>query len=329
MSEPKPVVLVTGASGFVGSHLVPALTREGWSVRRVVRSLGVVDKHSVDKVSIGKTFGDEVVIGSIGPETDWQAALAGVDAVVHLAARVHLRHQEDAVQLYRDVNTAGTLHLARCAAMAGVRQFVFVSTVHVNGRSNDGRAPFSEVDALTPCGPYGTSKAEAEAGLRTLARDTSMKISAIRPPLVYGAGAKGNFALLTRAVNLGLPLPFASVRNRRAFLAVQNLCSFILWLLSHHNSASQFEAFLLADREQVSTPELIERIARAAGKHPRLFGMPPALLGRLLKAMGRQDAHDGLLGSLELDVSKAMSIGWQPEVSLDEGLRRAVSAQDA
>jgi len=170
MTERKPVVLMTGASGFVGSHLAPALVQATWTVRRAVRSPEGLD--------------DEVVIDTIGPETDWQAALEGVDAVVHLAARVHHKHEEHAVQLYRNVNIAGTLHLARSAGMAGVRQFIFVSTVLVHGRSNDGRAPFSEEDVLTPRGLYGISKAAAEAGLRTLARDSDMKISVIRPPLV-------------------------------------------------------------------------------------------------------------------------------------------------
>jgi UDP-glucose 4-epimerase len=315
MNEPKPVVLVTGASGFVGRHVVPALAREGWSVRRAVRSPEGMD--------------DEVVIETIGPETDWQAALQGVDAVVHLAARVHHKHEEHAVQLYRNVNIAGTLHLARSAATAGVRQFIFVSTVLVHGRSNEGRAPFSEDDILTPRGLYGMSKAAAEAGLKTLARDSAMKISVIRPPLVYGAGAKGNFALLTRAVNLGLPLPFAAIHNHRAFLAVQNLSSFILRRLSHPDPTSNYEIFLVADKEQVSTPEFIERLAKAAGKSSRLFGMPPDLLSTLLSVMGRQDTHDSLIGSLELNLAKVTATGWQPQVSLDEGLRLALSAQDA
>ncbi|MBR0815097.1 NAD-dependent epimerase/dehydratase family protein [Bradyrhizobium diazoefficiens] len=315
MNEKKPVVLVTGASGFVGRHIVPALVREGWSVRRAVRSPEGVE--------------DEVVIETIGPETDWQAALEGVDAVVHLAARVHRKREEHAVQLYRNVNIAGTLHLARCAATAGVRQFVFVSTVLVHGRSNEGRAPFSENDILTPRGLYGMSKAAAEAGLKTLARDNDMKISVIRPPLVYGAGAKGNFALLTRAVDLGLPLPFAAIRNQRAFLAVQNLSSFIVRRLGHPNTDSNFEIFLVADREQVSTPEFITRLADASGKRLRLFGMPAGMLSTLLGVMGRQDTHDSLIGSLELDISKAMATGWQQQVSLDEGLRLALAAQDA
>jgi UDP-glucose 4-epimerase len=315
MRDSKPVVLVTGASGFIGRHLAPALARAGWSVRRAVRSPEGVD--------------DEVVIGSIGPDTDWQAALAGVDAVVHLAARVHHKHEEHAVRLYRNVNIEGTLHLARCAATAGVRQFVFVSTVLVHGRSNDGRAPFSEGDILTPRGLYGMSKAAAEAGLKALARDTVMNISVIRPPLVYGAGAKGNFALLTRAVHLGLPLPFAAISNHRAFLSIQNLCSFILWRLQHPDPRSNFETFLVADKEQVSTPEFVGRLASAAGKRPRLFAMPQELLSGLLSAMGRKDTHDSLMGSLELNMSKALSIGWQPEVSLDEGLRLALAARDA
>lgn len=314
MSGNRRIVLVTGASGFIGRHAVPDLVHHGWSVRRAVRSPEGLD--------------DEVVVKTIGPDTDWSAALDGVDAVVHLAARVHHKHEEHAVKLYRNVNIAGTLHLARSAATAGVRQFIFVSTVLVHGRSNEGRAPFSENDILTPRGLYGMSKAAAEAGLRTLARDSDMNISVIRPPLVYGAGAKGNFALLTRAVHLGLPLPFAAIRNHRAFLAVQNLSSFILRRLAHPDAASNFEVFLVADREQVSTPEFIERLARASGKSPRLFGMSPELLSSLLGLLGRQDTHDSLIGSLELNVSKAIATGWQPAVSLDEGLRLALAAQD-
>jgi UDP-glucose 4-epimerase len=315
MSERKPVVLVTGASGFVGRHVAPALASEGWSVRRAVRSPEGLD--------------DEVVINTIGSETDWTAALDGVEAVVHLAARVHHKQEEHAVQLYRNVNIAGTLHLARSAVAASVRQFIFVSTVLVHGRSNEGRPAFSEDDVLTPRGLYGMSKAAAEAGLKTLARAGDMKISVIRPPLVYGAGAKGNFALLARALSLGLPLPFGAIRNQRAFLAVQNLSSFIAHRLAHPDPASNFEIFLVADREQVSTPEFVERLARASGKSPRLFAMPPDLLGALLNLMGRRDTHDSLIGSLELNLSKAIATGWQPEVTLDEGLRLALSVQDA
>lgn len=312
MSESKPLALVTGANGFIGQHLVQTLEHAGWDVRSVVRRSG------------GRN--GEVVIGTIGPSTDWRAALSGVDHVVHLAARVHRKQEEHAVDLYRGVNLEGTLQLARCAATSGVRHFIFVSTVLVHGRSSDGRPPFRETDNLTPHGLYGLSKAAAEAGLKALASETTMKISVIRPPLVYGAGAKGNFALLNRAIRLGLPLPLASIRNQRAFVAVQNLNSFILWLLVHPDSAADFDTFLVADEEHVSTPEFIVRMARAAGKSPRLFGVPPRLLVKLLRLLGKRDIRESLLGSLELDLSKVMSTGWRPIVSMDEALHLALSA---
>jgi UDP-glucose 4-epimerase len=308
MNDHRPVVLVTGASGFVGRHVSPALARQGWTVRRAVRTPSGGD--------------DEVVTETIGPTTEWQAALTGVDAVVHLAARVHHQHEEHAVELYRHVNIEGTLHLARCAAKAGVRQFIFVSTVLVHGRSNNGRAPFREDDALTPRGLYGMSKAAAEAGLKNLAQGVDMGVTVIRPPLVYGAGAKGNFVLLEKAVRLGIPFPFAAIHNRRAFLSVENLTSFIFNRLS--NASEKFEIFLVADDEQVSTPEFIQRLAKAAGTSSKLFPMPISLLSALLKVTGRREINDSLIGSLELDLSKAAATGWRPPVGLDEGLRLAL-----
>jgi UDP-glucose 4-epimerase len=310
MRNDRPVVLVTGASGFVGRHLSPVLVRDGWNVRRAVRQ---------PSASAG-----DVVVESIGAETDWSIALAGVEAVVHLAARVHHPHEEYATELYRSVNTQGTLRLAGDAAKAGVQQFIFVSTVLVHGRSNDGRPPFSEKDTLTPRGLYGLSKAAAEDGLRSIAQQGDMSITVVRPPLVYGSGAKGNFALLAKAVKRGIPLPFASIRNHRAFLSVENLASFISRRLQKPDG--KFEVFLVADAEQVSTPEFIRRLARAAGTRSRLFPMPPSLLGGLLSMGGRHETRDSLIGSLELDLSKAASTGWRPDVTLDEGLQHALSA---
>ncbi|MFL6836793.1 MAG: NAD-dependent epimerase/dehydratase family protein, partial [Bradyrhizobium sp.] len=282
----------------------------GWVVRRAVRR--------------PSRSGDEVLIDSIGPATDWQDALAGADAVVHLAARVHHKYEEHAVELYRNTNTEGTLHLARSAANVGVRQFVFVSTVLVHGRSSDGRAPFRESDALTPRGLYGMSKAAAEAGLKNLVKGRDMSVTIIRPPLVYGSGARGNFGLLEKAVTLGIPLPLAGINNCRAFLSVENLASFVVYRLSHPQP--KFDVFLVADNEQVSTPEFIERLAKAAGKPPRLFRMPRPLLRALLGISGRSEVSDSLFGSLELDLSKAAATGWRPSVTLDEGLKRALRA---
>ena len=208
MENNRPAVLITGASGFVGRHLTPALEGNGWTVRRAMRT-------PVKKVN-------DFQIETVGRATDWRAALADTEAVVHLAARVHRPNEENAADLYSDVNIEGTLHLARCAAKAGVRNFVFVSTILVNGRSSDGHSPFSENDMPTPRGIYGQSKAAAEAGLAEIAQSGEMRITVIRPPLIYGAGARGNFNLLTRAVMSGIPLPFGLICNRRAFLAVQN-----------------------------------------------------------------------------------------------------------
>jgi UDP-glucose 4-epimerase len=310
MTDARPVVLVTGAGGFVGRHLVPVLAGEGWRVRRAVRTLSGSD--------------GEVLIGSIGPATDWQAALAGVEAVVHLAARVHHPGEEDAGELYRAVNTEGTLQLARCAAAAGVRRFVHGSTILVNGSSTDGRAPFREDDIPAPRGVYGNSKAAAEAGLKQLAETVDMRIAVIRPPLIYGAGALGNFRLLVKAIQRGIPLPFGAIRNRRAFLGVENLASFIANRVS--GADNKFDIFLVADEMQISTPEFVRQIARAAGSTARLVPVPVTALKVLLKMSGRSESRDSLIGSMEIDVSKVAATGWRAPLGMEEGLRRAVSA---
>jgi UDP-glucose 4-epimerase len=310
MTERRPVVLVTGANGFVGRHLVPVLASAGWRVRRAVRTPTGSD--------------DEVLIGSIGPATDWQAALAGVEAVVHLAARAHHPGEEHATELYRTVNTGGTLQLAQSADAAGVRQFIHLSTILVNGSCTDGRAPFREDDVPAPRGVYGLSKADAESGLKTLAEAVALRVTVIRPPLIYGAGALGNFGLLVKAIKRGIPLPFGAIRNRRAFVGVENLSSFIANRLSA--AGSKFDVFLVADEMQISTPEFVRQIARASGKTARLVPVPLPALQLLLKMSGRPDARDSLVGSMEIDVSKMAATGWRPPLSLEEGLRRAVSA---
>jgi UDP-glucose 4-epimerase len=310
MTDARPVVLVTGVSGFVGRHLVPPLASAGWRVRRAVRTPSGSD--------------DEVLTGSIGPDTDWQAALDGVGAVVHLAARAHHPGEEHAGGIYRTVNTEGTLQLARSAAAVGVRQFIHLSTILVNGSCTDGRAPFREDDSPAPRGVYGLSKAAAESGLKTLSETAAMRVTVIRPPLIYGGGALGNFRLLVSAVQRGIPLPFGAIRNRRAFVGVENLCSFITNRLSA--TGGKFDLFLVADEAQISTPEFVQQIARAAGKTARLVPLPMPALQLLLKMSGRPEARDSLIGSMEVDVSKLAATGWRPPFSLEEGLRRAVSS---
>jgi UDP-glucose 4-epimerase len=307
-SGSPPVVLVTGANGFVGRHLTPVLIREGWKVRRAVRTLSRAD--------------DEFAVQSIGPLTDWSEAVNGAQAVVHLAARVHHPNEEDAIDLYRSINTEGTLRLARAAVAAGVKRFIFVSTALVNGSSTDGRTPFREDDEFHPRGVYGVSKAEAELGLAQMSTKVPMKISVVRPPLVYGPGAAGNFKLLVRAIQLGIPLPLGSVSNRRAFVSVQNLASFIANRLS--SDGLPFDVFLVADKEQVSTSEFIDRMARAMHKNARLFPLPVKALELLLRASGRSRLRESLIGCFEIDPARLIATGWRQELSLDQGLSIAI-----
>jgi len=303
-----PAVLVTGATGFVGRHLVPFLARNGWRVRAAVRRPGGGP--------------NAVVIDSMGPDTDWTAALSGIDAVVHLAARVHHPRDDANAALYHAVNTEGTLRLARQAEQAGVRHFINVSTILVNGGSTDGRGPFREDDPPHPRGIYGETKAAAEAGLAAMAKPGGMCITVVRPTLVYGAGAGGNFALLQRAVRYGIPLPFGAIRNRRGFLAVENLVSFIQYRLEHPTGG--FETFLLADDDQVSTPDFIRGTAAACGRSARLVPVPVAVLGWLCTLSGRPELRGSVIGSMEIDTSKARATGWRPAVSLADGLKAAL-----
>jgi nucleoside-diphosphate-sugar epimerase len=309
MTENKPVVLVTGANGFIGRHLTPMLEANGWTVRRALRGPA--------------SRANDVAVGSIGPRTDWKDALTNVDAIVHLAARVHQVGEKQRLELYNDTNVEGTLHLARSAVRAGVGRFIFASTALVHGKSSGRSRPLSESDEPAPRNVYAKSKVAAEAGLEALAQHSPMSTTVIRPPLVYGAGVKGNFELLHRAVRRGIPLPFASISNRRAFISVQNLVSFILLQLK--GASHKFEVYLVADEEQLSTPEFIRRLARSAGMHARLFPVPPRLLAALIALSGRSEAKESLMGSLELDISKAKAQGWRPPISVDEGLKLATA----
>jgi UDP-glucose 4-epimerase len=303
VSEYRPVVLLTGASGFIGRHLAPVLRDQGWIVRRVVR-----------RPPLGS---DDVLIPSIDGQTNWDAALRDVDAVVHLAGRVHHPESDGEHSLYHSLNRDGTVRLAECTAEAGIAHFLYMSTILVNGHG-----PFREDDVPAPKGLYPISKAEAERGLAAIAETTNLKITVIRPPLVYGPSALGNFRRLLDAIQAGLPLPFAGIRNRRAFVAIENLISFITLRLGRPEGS--FEVFLIADNEQVSTPEFARRIAKACGGRARLFPLPAGLLAMFFRLTGRPEFGDSLLGSLEIDIAKARGTGWKPKVALDDGLRSAV-----
>lgn len=304
MAEPE--ILVTGASGFVGRHVCDRLEREGSRVRKVLRP-----GHPLRE-------GQDIGIEDIGPTTDWAQALAGCDAVVHLAARVHVFQPGAGPAEYFRVNVEGSERLARSAAAAGVRRFVFLSSVKVNGESTDGR-PFSENDVPAPTDAYAASKLEAEVRLRQIAVDTGVEIVILRPPLVYGAGVKANFLSLLRAVDAGIPMPLAAVENRRSLLYVGNLASAIETCL--HHPAAPGSTYLVADDDDVSTPELVRRISAALGRRPRLFPLPVSLLEAAAALLGRQAQAQRLTRSLQLDLTRIKSeLGWRPPLSMQQGL---------
>lgn len=303
-----PSVLITGAAGFVGQALVQALQAQHRAVRRVLR-----------QSAPGKARGD-IIIGDINLDTDWQAALQGISCVVHLAARTHVIDEQDtdALAAYRLANVEATRNLAQQAAAAGVRRFVFLSSIKVNGETTDVH-PFTRDDAPRPLDAYGISKHEAEEALQRIGADTGMEIVILRPPLVYGPGVKGNFLRLLQAVARGTPLPLASIRNQRSLVYVGNLVDAIVTCIDAPAAAGK--TWLVSDGEDVSTPELIRKLAAALGKRPRLLPWPPALLHCVATLFGKQAAVMRLTGSLVVDSGDLRrELGWQPRYSLDQGL---------
>jgi len=307
-------VLVTGANGFVGSALCERLRKDTVSVRGAARYWMSQSGNSAD-----------IVIGSISSETDWVAALRNVSYVVHLAARVHVMNDKspDPLAEFRRVNVEGTANLARQAAASGVKRFVFLSTIKVNGEFTEAGKPFTADDAPAPEDPYGISKHEAEQLLRQIAADTGMEVVIIRPPLVYGPGVKANFESMMRWLARGVPLPLAAVtENRRSLVALDNLVDLIVTCLIHPAAANQ--TFLVSDGEDLSTADLLKRMGVALGHPARLFYMPPALLKLGAIVVRKPGIYQRLCGSLQLDIAKTRQLlGWTPPVSVDEGLRRA------
>jgi len=310
-------VLVTGANGFVGGAL--------WRHLNATSGMQALGSQRGDAVLADR--GTALVrIDDLSAQTDWSVAVTGVQAVVHAAARVHASGggAKDALLEFRRVNVKGTLRLAQQAAAAGVRRFVFLSSVKVNGEITRSGLPFSEEDVPAPQDPYAVSKMEAEQSLRQLATDTGMELVIIRPPLVYGPGVKANFAALMHAVQCGWPLPLGAVHNRRSLVALDNLVDFIVTCLTHPQAANQ--TFLVSDGHDLSTTELVRGLAQAAGVSAHLLPVPLWVLQAGATLLGRREAAQRLCGNLQVDIAKACSLlGWVPPLSVDEGLRRAVA----
>jgi len=309
-------ILVTGASGFVGKAMCRHAVAAGLRVRGAVRDTGAV----CEGVEITNSL-------SLDEKTDWARVLVDCRAVIHAAARVHIMTDDSSDPLadFRRVNVEGSLHLARQAAAAGVRRFVFVSSVKVNGEGTTGRTPFTMSDMPAPQDPYGISKAEAEDGLRQIAADTGMEVVIVRPPLVYGPGVKANFAALMRWLQRGIPLPLGAVtHNRRSFVALDNLVDLLITCIDHPAAANQ--TFLVSDGEDLSTTALLQRMGRAMAKPARLLPVPPVWLRAGAILLGKADVAQRLLESLQVDITHTrQTLNWAPPISVDEGLRRAVA----
>lgn len=309
------VILVTGANGFVGNALCQALAREGHRVRGAVR-------NAARSSSSDAAVAELIAVGDIGPATDWHAAMADVDRVVHLAARTHVPRDTgvEALAQYRHVNVEATRRLAQTAARCGVKRFVFVSSVKVNGEST-GVQPFTESDAPRPEDAYGISKWEAEQAIWQIAAQSGLEAVVLRPPLAYGPGVKGNFLHLLQAVARGWPLPLGSIRNRRSLVFVANLVDAIITAAS--SPAAAGNAYLVSDGEDVSTPDLVRALAKALAVPARLYPCPMALLKFGAVMVGRTAAVSRLTGSLQIDSSKIRrELDWKQHHSLAAGLAR-------
>lgn len=303
-------VLITGANGFVGRAACRRLRADGLAVVAAMRQ----PDGSADAVPVGDIDGD----------TDWTSALAGVDAVLHLAARVHVMNERSADPLaeFRRVNVQGTLRLAQQAVQAGVKRLVYVSSVKVNGEQTEPGRPFAATDAPAPVDPYGVSKFEAEQGLRALSQATGLELVIVRPPLVYGPGVGGNFARMVRWLRRGVPLPFGSITtNRRSFVALDNLVDLLRLCMVHPAAVGQI--LMASDGEDLSTAALLRRLGAALDLPVRLLRVPPGCLELVAQVAGREEVALRLLGSLQVDRGPTERLlGWRSVISVDEALRQ-------
>ena len=309
-------ILVTGATGFIGKAVIQKLLIQEFIVSALVRNTSPALPDSVT----------QIVIGDISTLPKNISALQNIDVLIHIAARAHIMNETENNPLteFRKVNTTATLNLARQAAEAGVKRFIFISSVKVNGEITEPGTSFTPGNTHAPTDPYGLSKFEAEQGLMSLTQNTGMEVVIIRPPLVYGPGVKANFLAMIKWVDKGVPLPLGAIHNKRSLVALDNLVSFICHCINHPKASN--EIFLISDNEDVSTTELLQKVAKALGKKIILLPIPVSLMRVAARLIGKQAVASRLFDSLQLDSSKAKDLlGWQPVINMDEQLKILVS----
>lgn len=309
-------IAVTGATGFIGSALTKHLHKQGHSITAAVHRTTYCLPSDIQQTPVGDLL----------PDTDWTPALYHAETIIHLAARAHILKDQATSPLtaFRNTNTYATLNLAQQAAKAGIRRFIFISSIGVNGNQTYTK-PFTADDLPTPAEPYAISKHEAEIGLRQIAAATGMEVVIIRPPLVYGANAKGTFNQLMKTLARGTPLPLGSIANQRSLVALTNLIDLIITCIDHPAAANQ--TFLVSDGEDLSTTELIKRLSLALGKPARLMPLPQKLLKTTLNLIGKHHIVQRLCGNLQIDMTKTCEIlNWKPPVSVDTALYQTAQA---
>jgi UDP-glucose 4-epimerase len=311
-------IVLTGMSGFVGQALLPRLLNKENNIRAAVRSLNKTLDGKISQFSID----------NICKNQNWKSIVTGSDIVIHCAARVHVMNDESVNPLddYREVNTAGTMNLARQAVEAGVKRFIFISSIKVNGESTESGEFFKSSDKRAPEDFYGQSKSEAEMQLLQLSEETGLEVVIIRPTLVYGPGVKANFASLLNLVSKGLPLPFGCIKNnRRSLVSVNNLVDLIVTCMDHPKAANQ--VFLVSDDNDVSTTSMVKHMSQALGKSSRLLPVPLWCYHLVGKLTGKTDVVNRLLGSLQVDISHTKeTLGWVPPQTIEEGFKETADA---
>lgn len=314
MSSQVALIGITGATGFVGGAVVRRLLgMTGSALRLAVRNNYEAPPGPVEVVTVG----------ALTPDTQWGAFANGLDVIIHAAARVHVLNESasDPAFEYQQANVLGTLRLAEQAAAAGVKRFIFISSIKVNGEATAPGSVYTADGPAQPQDPYGVSKLEAENGLRQLAIRTGMEVVIIRPVLVYGPGVKANFLSMMRWLEKGIPLPLGAIDNRRSLVALDNLVDLIATCLTHPAAANQ--TFLVSDGRDVSTTELLKLMAAALGKPARLLPVPMWLLNGAAALLGKKNVSQRLCGSLQVDISKTRTLlGWAPPVSVEEAMEK-------